>query len=736
MKIEQLESLLTDMSLEEKIGQMVQITAQMLPDGGLITGPAIESMNLTEEDMSLAGSILGKFGVEELNRIQKEQMEKQPHHIPMLFMYDVIHGLQTIFPIPLAQGCTFSPEMVEEGSAIASKEASATGLHVTFSPMLDLVRDARWGRVMESTGEDPYLNCQMAKAYVKGYQGYEQEKIPKDKVAACLKHFAAYGTPEGGRDYDNVEISERTLRDAYLPAYEEAVKAGCRMAMSSFNTLNRVPASGNKWLLRKVLRDEMGFDGVLISDYNAVEEMVVHGYAENPRDAARLAIEAGIDIDMVSSAYIGHLKDLVLSGEVEETLIDEAVMRILKLKNDLGLFENPYRYIDSTKEKELILCDEHREVSRRMAEASFVLLKNDGILPLKEKCEENIALIGPYVDSHFLHGAWASPEDETKTVSIRQGVEKICKENIAFAQGCYMLGEKDTTIHGPNRNYDEQQNSKWMQEALAIASKAEKVVMCLGECNYQSGESGSRTNLQIPEVQMQLLRNVQKVNKNVVTLLFCGRPLEGKEIAELSKAVLVVWMPGTEGGNAIANILYGRSVPQGKLSMTFPKSAAQEPIYYNHFMTGRPNKNGDEIGYHHGYIDESTLPLYPFGYGMSYTKFELSDVKLDCKTLKKDSAIQASVVVTNTGSFEAIETVQLYIRDVAASTVRPVKELKGFQKIVLKPGEKTEVIFKIDEEMLSFYNIDMNYVSEPGKYQIWIGDSSKTKNMEEFVYTL
>lgn len=734
MTKQELENLLADMSLEEKVGQMVQVTADTLTLGGLVTGPTAMT-GLGEEQLSLVGSILGKDGPEDLKKIQEDQMKKQPHHIPMLFMKDVINGYETIFPIPLAQGCTFSPEMVEKAAAAAAKEAAAMGLHVTFSPMLDLVRDARWGRVMESTGEDPYLNSELGKAFVKGYQGVTCDLKDKSRVAACLKHFAAYGACEGGRDYDNVELSERTLREDYFPAYEGAVKAGCRMAMTSFNTLNRVPSSGNKWLLRKVLRDEMGFEGVVISDWAAVEEMVCHGFAKDAKEAARLAIEAGVDIDMVSTAYCGHLADLVRSGEVEERLVDEAVMRILTLKNDLGLFENTLKVMDSSEADKVILCEEHRKLAREFAAASFVLLKNENILPLDKKAEKETAVIGPYVEELNLHGSWSFPVQNEKTVTVKQGILNKISEHVRFSKGCYLMDQGCPDRFEKVEDYDEIQAREWLEEAKMLAEKSDQVILCLGEAKEQSGESASRTKLSIPEVQMNLLRTIHKKNENIVTVLFTGRPLEIQEIAELSRAVLVVWRPGTEGGNAIADILYGDSVPQGKLTMSFPRSTAQLPIYYNRFNTGRPNnETGTKIVYCNGYIDENRYPLYPFGYGLSYTTFEYSAITLSSHRMTGQKSIKASVMVKNIGSMAATETVQLYLRDVYGSVVRPMKSLKAFKKVTLQPNESKEIVFEITEEMLRFYNADMEYQSEAGSFEVYIGTDSETKNKAEFEY--
>ncbi len=732
MTQEKLNELLKDMSLEEKVGQMIQLPAKVLTSGGLVTGPT-GTTQLTKEQIGMAGSVLGIKGAEKICELQKQQMAKQPHHIPLLFMLDVINGFETIFPIPLALGCTFSPEMAEEACSVAAAEAAADGLHVTFSPMLDLVRDARWGRVMESPGEDPYLNSEMARAMVRGYQGDLREK---DKVAACLKHFAGYGAPDGGRDYDNVELSERTLMEDYLPAYEAAVKEGCRLAMTSFNTLNRIPSSGNKWLLRKILREKMGFDGVVISDYSAVEEMVPHGIAADVREAAKLAVEAGVDIDMVSNAYAGHLAELVRSGEVPEKLVDEAVLRILTLKNDLGLFEEPFKVVDSAEAGKILLREDFRQKAREAAAASFVLLKNEGILPLRKNFqseEGSIAWIGPYVDNREIYGAWSFPKRPEETVTIKQGVEAKGLRGMSFAQGSYVMDKGCATKFGRIPNPSDEQTDQWLSEAVALASSSDQVVLCLGEHKDLTGEAGSRTSLGISEGQMELLRKVRQVNPNIVTVLFCGRPLAVKEIAELSRALLVVWMPGTEGGNAIADVLFGDRVPQGKLSMTFPRSLGQVPIYYNHFATGRPNPSHEIHLFRNGYMDEVTAPLYPFGYGLSYTEFAYSEVKLDRREMKAGERITASVTVTNTGDMSGVETVQLYLRDPSASVVRPVRSLKGFQKVSLAPGESREVSFSIEEPMLRFYDIDMNYVSEPGRFEAYIGGSSDTENGAEFV---
>lgn len=736
MKMNELEKLLSEMSLEEKIGQMVQITGGMLSVESLITG-LVETLEMSDETLSLVGSILNIEGAEKMRKIQANFVEKHPHHIPLLLMYDVINGMETIFPIPLAQGCTFSPEMVENIAHIAGKEATASGLHVTFSPMLDLVRDPRWGRVMESTGEDPWLNGELGKAMVRGYQGSSKvngDTCAMDKegnLSGCIKHFAGYGLPDGGRDYDNVEISERTFREDYLPAYQAAIEEGCGMIMTSFNTWNRIPSTGNQWLLRKVLREEMGFEGVVISDYSAVEEMVNHGIAEDTREAAKLAILAGVDIDMMSNAYAKYLGELVRSGEVEERLVDEAVMRILKLKNDLGLFENPFKDVSVEKEAALFACQEHRQYARKVAAASFVLLKNEEILPLEKQSQEKVAFIGPYSDTNQIYGSWSFPTKPEGIVTIKQGVGQK-KQGCIFEAGSFILDEEQWAKCGVSEHYTKEELSERMEAAVEAAKKADKVVMCIGEHRYQSGETCSRAYISLPEHQVELLRRVYQVNQNIVTLVFSGRPVELQEVVKLSKAVMMVWMPGTEGGNAIADVLFGDAVPEGKLTMSMPRTLGQIPIYYNNFTTGRPNIGGKPAQPTTCYMDEYSIPLYPFGYGLSYTTFAYSEVSLSQDEMQKDDVIRATVTVENTGKYMGSETVQLYLRDVKGSVVRPVKMLRGFEKVTLKPGESREVTFEIKEKMLRFYNIDMKYVSEPGEFYVFIGGNSDTDNMSAF----
>ena len=724
MEQQALLALLKDMTLEEKIGQMIQVPGPILGEDCIIVGPT-GSFSMDEKDICLVGSVLGISGADKVIALQKEQMQKQPHHIPILFMLDVINGHQTIFPIPLSQGCSFRPDLVENAYHIAAKESAASGLHVSFSPMVDLVRDPRWGRVMESPGEDPYLNSLMARAMVRGYQAKDLSE--EGRIAACLKHFAGYGAPDGGREYDNVELSLRTLKEDYLPAYAAAVDEGCRLAMTSFNTLDRIPSSGNKWLMRDVLRQEMGFEGVVISDYSAIEEMVAHGSAEDVRQATQQAVEAGVDIDMCSVAYISHLAQLVRQGVVEKALIDEAALRILTLKNDLGLFENPFKDADALKEQSLLLCDEHRRAARDLAARSMVLLENDGILPLTPG-KQKLALIGPYVESHEIYGSWSFPWDVSKMTTIRQGVAAVQGENVTFCPGSYMMDPGTRHRFDDTEPQDPQQSEAWLRQALEDAKNAETVVLCLGERNHQSGEGGSRTELQIPAVQQALLQKIHEVNDNIVLVLFSGRPLETAELTKYCKALLWAGMPGTVGGNAVADVLFGSMAPEGRLSMSFPHRAAQAPLYYNHLPTGRPNHSGTEKGWVSGYNDCSCYARYPFGYGLTYTRFDYSPVTLSADTMAPGGCIEARCTVTNTGSHPGTETVQLYLRDVAGSVSRPVRMLKGFEKVTLQSGESRTVTFRIQEDMLRFYDRNMIYTSEPGLFEVHIAPHSAVDN--------
>lgn len=706
MTEKQLTEFLRDMTLTEKVEQLVQLNGDFYGGGDFLTGPAA-AFHLTDNKAYRLGSILGSDGAARLTKLQDRFMKEQPHHIPALFMADVIHGYKTAFPVPIAMGAGFEPELARETAEAAAKEASAAGIHVTFSPMADLARDSRWGRCMESFGEDPFLNSCMTAATVKGFQG--ENCKDKGKVASCFKHFAAYGAVQSGRDYNVAELSERTLYEDYLPAYEAAVNAGAEMAMTAFNTLDRIPCSIHKKLLRDVLRDKMEFEGVLISDYNAIGETVIHGAAEDSRDAAAKAINSGVDIDMMSDCYLDNLEELVKSGEVSESLIDEAVMRVLRLKNKLGLFEAPYKDASEEEEKRLCCCREHMELSRRAAEECIVMLKNNGILPLKAK---KAAVIGSLCESRDIVGSWAIFADSSKTVTLRAALEELC----------------------PDVEFEFIPQDIPDEKALAAAKKADAVILALGEDQLGTGESRSRTDISLPEEQKRLFEEIYGVNKNVIALLFGGRPLAIPELAEKAAAILELWLPGTAGCLAAADILSGKVSPSGRLSMSFPYCSGQLPISYSAFNTGRPKDNRvkEFIPFISNYMDAPNIPLYPFGFGLSYTSFEYSPVALDRDILTAEGRITASVKVKNTGGKAGKEVVQLYIRDVKGSVVRPLRELKGFKKISLSPGEEQTVSFEITEDMLKFYDINMNFTAEKGSFILYIGADSTAENSAEF----
>ncbi len=746
MTEQKLQELLNDMTLEEKVNQLLQLPGSYYQKNAAVTG-GLDSSEFTEKQISQAGSVLGIHGAEVIKFIQDQYMEKHPHHIPLLFMLDVIHGLRTVFPMPLAQGAAFDPEITEACAKAAAKESSVCGVHVTFAPMADLVQDARWGRVMESTGEDPFLNGILTAAMVRGFQGDHVGE--KDRVAACVKHFAGYGAPIAGKEYNTVELSEHTLREFYLPAYQAGIDAGSELVMTSFNTLSGIPSSGNRWLMRNVLREEMGFDGVLISDWGAIKEMIAHGFCEDEKEAARKAMEAGVDIDMVTGAYCGNLAKLVEQGEVEERLVDEAVLRVLRLKNKLGLFENPYKEADAAREKEVILCEGHRQLARKAARESFVLLKNEKsrlsgemVLPLTPG--KKIAFIGPYVENSELHSSWAIAGKAEDAVTIRQAAEEIMPGfECSFCQGSKMVDARENLSRHSTDIPDDslkaasgkEKEKELEAQALLAAQEADVVVFCMGEHRLQSGEAASRGSITVPEIQMKLFRKVCEVNDCVAVVVFSGRPLDLREVSEKAAAVLEVWLPGTEGGHAVLDVLTGAYNPSGKLPMSFPYCVGQTPVYYNHYATGRPCAGKeDKTFYKSRYVDIPNEPLYPFGYGLSYTKFDISPISLSSHTMtQKGESLKASVEVKNVGDREGTAVLQLYLRDISASVVRPVKELKGFMKVLLKLGEEQKAEFEIKEDMLKFYTIDGKYESEKGKFSVWIGDSSDTENREEFV---
>ena len=732
MTEEKLMALLKDMSLKEKIGQMMQLDVSCFKNEGPVTGSEVDQ-GISGEDLALAGSILGAIGAQEIKGLQKRCMEKQPHHIPVVFMADIINGYKTIFPIPLALGCTFSQEDARTAGDVMARESAADGLHVTFAPMVDLVRDARWGRVMESTGEDPYLNSRMAEAMVRGIQG-EGEHY-EGHLGACTKHFAAYGAPTAGKEYNNVELSERTLREDYLPAYQAAVDAGSAMMMTSFNTLDRIPATGNQWLMRKILREEMGFEGVLVSDYNAIGELMTHGVAEDKKEAARQALEAGTDLDMMSGCYMSSLEELVKEGTIREELIDEAVLRILKLKNKLGLFEDPYRGLEGQSGIREIFTEENRAKARKAAGDSMVLLENqEGFLPLKK--QEKVAFIGPYAEDKHILGAWSFFGDIEQAVTCRQGIEEKGARAV-FEKGCGMVNPGQT-LYGFRYNMtgteSREETEALIEKAAKTAAECDKVVLLIGEAPIQTGEGASRGDITIPEVQKKLLDAVTKANKNTGAVVFAGRPLDLREVREKTKAILYAWMPGTEGGHAVADILYGDVEPQGRLSMSLPWSVGQVPVFYGELSTGRHIEDGEwvENRFLSRYSDMPNQPLYPFGYGLGYTEFSYSEVKLDKEEICMGESLQVSITVKNTGRRRGTETVQLYVTDKVGSVARPMRQLKGFTKLTLEPGESKDAVFTLTSEDLKFYTRSMEYKAEPGDFIVWAGADSRTKNGKQF----
>ena len=714
------EEILAGMSLKQKIYHLEQITTGTFLTNPLnyniITGPN-SRLKLDEDMMHDVGTSLNLVGAETMLDATNNYLNKSKYKIPLMIMQDVIHGHRTLYPINLGVAASFDRELAKKLASMAAKEASLDGMSVTFAPMVDLVRDPRWGRVMESSGEDPYLNGEMAKATVEGYQG----DMGKYNIAACVKHFAAYGAAEAGRDYNTVDMSERTLREYYLPAYKSAVDAGVKMLMTAFNIVDGVPCVGNKHLVKDILRDEWGFDGVVISDYGAFSEIVTHGAAEDQKEAAFLAMDAGCDIEMMTSCYAHHLEELLNEGKVTMEQIDKSVMRILNLKEELGVLDNPYRTNDVEESKRVQLCPEHRALARKAAEESAVLLKNDGILPFNKEVG-SVAVIGPLGNTGAIHGSWHCGGKIEETISVYDGLKNLLGDKVKFAPGCYI--EYDST------------DESLIEQAVELAKNSECVVLCLGEDQEYSGEGNCMTTIDLPDVQYKLLDKVLAANKNTAVALFAGRPLAVSRLENTAPAILDMWMPGTEGGNACANLLFGEAVPCGKITMTFPRSLGQCPIYYNHYTTGRPKLEEDDMNrvrFTSSYINSPNSPLYPFGYGLSYSTFEYSDLTLSDTSMSNDGKLIASAKITNTGKYKAKEAVQFYIRDVKGSCVRPVKELKGFEKIELMPNESKTVSFEITEPMLRYWNKNLQHVSEKGEFQVFIGKDSTCHPFASFM---
>lgn len=705
MEKNKIETLIHEMTVEEKLAQMTQLSpvffgAEQNID---LTGP-LEEMNITQEDLPNIGSTLNYFGADNLIHLQKEYMEKNPHHIPLLFMADVIYGYKTVFPIPLAMGCSFNPKNYENAASVAAAESSASGIHLTFSPMSDLVRDPRWGRVMESPGEDPYLNCLMTQAAVRGFQGNDPKE--KGKIASCVKHFAGYGAAEGGRDYNWVDISENTLRQFYLPSYKAALDAGAKMVMTSFNVIDGIPSSANKKLFRDILRSEWQFEGCTISDFAAVHETIINGLSSSEEEAAKNCIEAGVDIEMMSTHYINCGKRLIEEGKLSMDLVDQAVRNILNLKNDLGLFENPFKDASPKAEKELHLCSRHRELARQAARESAVLLKNEGVLPLKAGTKIGIA--GPFADSTETSGGWALTADKNSASLAFALQQKGFSVTTAMTAP---LGSMENQIY----DVDDQ-----TEQAVEAFSDCDLVIAAVGENPRDTGEACSRAYLRLSPNQEKLIQKLKAAGKAVVTIVFSGRPLELKPILPHTDALIQAWFLGTESASGLSDIVVGDYNPSGRLSMSFPQTVGQIPVYYNHYRTGRPYY-GQKDHYVSKYLDCPNEPLFPFGYGLSYSHVNYSDFSV----YHDNDTVKAKITVTNLSSMSVRETVQLYIHDCAASIVRPVKELKCFNQIELMPGDQKTVCFTVTKDMLKFYNRNMEYVFEPGEFEIMVGRNSQ-----------
>ncbi len=705
---QRVDELLSRMTLEEKVGQLNQYSGD-----NTVTGPLTINPNKTDEIKSgKIGSMINILGAEYTRQYQDLAMQSRLR-IPLLFGLDVVHGYKTTFPIPLAEAASWDLPAIERSARVAARESAASGIHWTFAPMVDISRDPRWGRVMEGAGEDTYLGSRIAYARVKGFQGDKLGDLTS--VMACAKHFLAYGAAIGGRDYNSVDISKRALWETYLPPFKAALDAGAATFMNSFNDINGVPATGNRYLQRDLLKGQWNFDGFIVSDWGSIGEMVNHGFSKDQKDAAFAAITAGSDMDMESSSYHNNLVQLVREGKVSEAVVDDAVRRVLHKKFELGLFDDPYRFSDSKRQQKELNNPENVKAARAMAAKSIVLLKNEkSLLPLS-KNTKTIAFIGPMVKlKRANHGFWAvdlKDVDSSYIVSQWEGVQKKIGKNtrLLYAKGCGITS----------------MDKSGFQEAVEVASQSDVVILSVGEKHDMSGEAKSRSNLQLPGVQEELIRELQKTGKPIVVLVNAGRPLVFNWTADHVPAILYTWWLGSEAGNAIADVLFGDYNPSGKLPMTFPRTEGQIPIYYNYLSTGRPARNEDDKVYVSAYIDLQNSPKFPFGYGLSYTTFGYADLKLSKTSIGKQETLQVSVTVTNTGKVAGEEVVQLYLKDRFASIVRPVKELKDFRKIALAPGQSQTITFAIDNEKLSFYDNDLQFRSEPGTFDVMIGSSSE-----------
>lgn len=720
--------LIQRMTLEEKIGQLNLLTSDMD-----VTGPFVRPGYKKDIEAGLCGSIFNAYTPQYTRKLQEMAMGTRLK-IPLLFGYDVIHGHKTIFPIPLGEACTWDLGLLEKSARIAAEEASADGLHWTFSPMVDIARDPRWGRVAEGVGEDTWYGVQVAKAKVKGYQG--TDLAANNTILACVKHFALYGAVEAGRDYNVVDMSRRRMMQDYLPPYRSAVDAGVATVMTSFNEVDGIPATGNKWLMTELLRKQWGFKGFVVTDYTAINEMINHGVPKDEYEAAALALNAGVDMDMQGSVFATQLKKLLQDKKITLQLINDAVYRILAAKYDLGLFKDPFKYCDTVRAAKEIMRPENLQAAREIAQRSIVLLKNETqLLPLKK--QGSIALIGPLANSQRdVIGNWSAAGDAGKAVSLLQGIQNKLGTavKVTYAQGAHITSDtglfKKAMQKQQLETADTANSAQLLSEAVALAKQSDIVIMALGESQGMTGEAASRSNISIPESQQELLKAVYATGKPVVLVLMNGRPLTLEWEDAHIPSIVETWFLGTEAGNAIADVLFGDYNPAGKITMSFPRNVGQIPIYYNHRTTGRPIDPNNK--YSSKYLDVANEPLYPFGYGLSYTKFTYSSLQLSKPQITPAAPLQVSVNVSNTGDYDGEEVVQLYIRDKVGSVTRPVKELKGFKKIFLKKGESQNVTFTISVEDLKFYDKDMRWTYEPGAFTVFVGANSRDAQGVDF----
>ena len=729
-----IDDLMSKMTLDEKIGQL------NLPGAGDFTTGQTANTDIGKK--ILEGKVGGLFNIStaaKIRSVQQVAVEKSRLKIPLIFGMDVIHGYKSVFPIPLGLSCTWDMDLIEQSARVAAQEASADGICWTFSPMVDISRDPRWGRIAEGSGEDPYLGSEIAKAMVRGYQG--KDLAANNTIMACVKHYALYGAPDAGRDYNTVDMSHQRMYNEYFPPYKGAVDAGVGSVMASFNEVDGIPATANKWLMTDVLRDQWGFGGFVVTDYTGINEMIDHGMGDL-KTVSALALKAGIDMDMVGEGFLTTLKKSLDEGKVTVKMIDDACRRILEAKYKLGLFDDPYRYCDLNRAANEVYTTANRNQARKTASESFVLLKNENnILPIKKNAK--IALVGPLADNRLnMCGTWTVAGDFEKAISVKDGIEMVTGNPglITYAKGSNIVADSSLEarigMFGKATGWDSRPAEVVIAEAVKAAKNADVVVAVMGEAAESSGESSSMSNIELPENQRDLLKALLSTGKPVVMVLFTGRPLAIKWEQENVPAILNVWFGGSEAGAAVADVLFGDVVPSGKLTTTFPQNTGQIPMHYNHKNTGRPLADGQWFSkFRSNYLDVSNDPLYPFGFGLSYTNFRYSDITLSSNTMKPDGKIDVSVSVTNNGNYDGKEVVQLYIRDMVGSVTRPVKELKDFSKVFIKKGETKKVSFTIDIEDLKFYNYDLKHVAEPGDFKVFVGGNSRDVKEASFSLT-